>query len=130
MEMQTLPTPNTETIQPMTPPGSSTVSGSAGNIVSGNGSDSITCGQCSLKFFHVTQFLKHKSSCPGNSSEDSKIDGKKKFSTLKNVFDGKYNLMLFWYQIDNDIHRISITNRNIVLALTYSYMDIRMSYNK
>lgn len=38
--------------------------------------------------------------------------------------------MLFWYQIDNDIHRISITNRNIVLALTYSYMDIRVSYNK
>ena len=79
MEMQTLPTPNTETIQPMTPPGSTTVSGSAGNIVSGNGSDSITCGQCSLKFFHVTQFLKHKSSCPGNSSEDSKIDGKNFF---------------------------------------------------
>ena len=41
--------------------------------------------------------------------------------------------MLFWYQIDNDIHRISFTNRNIVLALcsrTYSYMDIRVSYNK
>ena len=41
--------------------------------------------------------------------------------------------MLFWY---NDIHRISFTNRNIVLALkilcsrTYSYMDIRVSYNK
>jgi len=68
MEMQTLPTPNTETIQPVTPP--ATVSGSA----SGNGSDSITCGKCSLKFFHVTQFLKHKSSCAGNISEDSKID--------------------------------------------------------
>ena len=74
MEMQTLPTPNTETIQPMTPPGS--VSGSLAAVSSGTGSDSITCGQCSLKFFHVTQFLKHKSSCPGNSSEDSKIDGK------------------------------------------------------
>ena len=73
MEIQTLPTPNTETIQPMTPPGPS---GSAGNIVSGNGSDSITCGQCSLKFFHVTQFLKHKSSCPGNTSDDKAIDGK------------------------------------------------------
>ena len=73
MEMQTLPTPNTETIQPMTPPGSVSGSLAAG---SGTGSDSITCGQCSLKFFHVTQFLKHKSSCPGNSSEDSKIDGK------------------------------------------------------
>ena len=79
--MQTLPTPNTETIQPMTPPGSTTVSGSL-SAVSGTGSDSITCGQCSLKFFHVTQFLKHKSSCPGNSSEDSKIDGKSFFKFI------------------------------------------------
>ena len=44
--------------------------------------------------------------------------------------------MLFWYQIDkNDIHRISFTYRNIVLALktlalTYSNRDIRVSYNK
>ena len=99
MEIQTLPTPNTETIQPMTPPGPSTVSGPAGNIVSGNGSDSITCGQCSLKFFHVTQFLKHKSSCPGNTSDDSKIDGKIKKIHIqihgqKNISIKKYNSIL------------------------------------
>lgn len=33
--------------------------------------DSITCGQCKLKFYHVSSFLKHKSSCPGNENDNS-----------------------------------------------------------
>ena len=46
------------------------------------GSDTITCGQCSLKFYHVTQFLKHKSTCvenENNSTKDSegKITGQR-----------------------------------------------------
>ena len=36
--------------------------------------DSITCGQCKLKFYHVSSFLKHKSSCPGNETENSTED--------------------------------------------------------
>ena len=56
--------------------GTETQSPSSNGSPTVSGSDSITCGQCSLKFFHVTQFLKHKSSCPGNNTEDGKVEGK------------------------------------------------------
>ena len=34
--------------------------------------DSITCGQCTLKFYHVSLFLKHKSTCAGNEPDGKK----------------------------------------------------------
>ena len=43
------------------------------------GSDSITCGQCSLKFYHVTQFLKHKSTCADNENNSAKDSEGKNF---------------------------------------------------
>jgi len=56
--------------------------------------DSISCGVCDEKFYHVSNFLKHKSSCVGEAekpSEGKSIIFPKRFS-LKILFNRKvYN---------------------------------------
>ena len=51
--------------------------------------DSITCGQCSLKFYHVSSFLKHKSTCPGADDKLSSFTDKKCDNSAANSDNGK-----------------------------------------
>lgn len=64
--------------------------------------DSITCGQCSLKFYHVSLFLKHKSTCAGDSDnkKDAASDTGKCFEIyiLENV--NKQPISYFWVHFD------------------------------
>ena len=68
--MESLPVPNVTSPNseaPASPPtGTSTPAPATPTT-----SDSITCGQCSQKFYHVTQFLQHKSSCPGAETKEN-----------------------------------------------------------
>lgn len=71
------PSSNTENQAPVSPPTGTSTPAPAANSQAPPPSDSITCGQCSQKFYHVTQFLQHKSTCPGEvGAAEKETDGK------------------------------------------------------